>query len=803
MMAVQPLVGVRVVDLSSGIAGGYCTKLLADAGADVIKLEPPAGDPLRRHALGAELGEDEDGALFQFLSCGKRSVVVEPGDEARAEQVVASADAVVWSPGTPLAEDPAFNPQALLKVASQAPIVAITPFGLEGPWAGRAATEFTLQAWGGGMWFRGEPEHAPLQVGAAIGDWAAGTFAAVALLLARHRAQQTGVGELVDLSILETIAITHTSMFPITFRSVAGHPRFPQRELMIPGIEPTRDGFVGFMVVTGQNWLDFCVAIGRFDWMDDSSLALLEGRVSRAAELRRGIQEFTLARTTQEVVEHVSLFRVPVAAVTNGASITTFDHFNDQKWYVPNPRGGFLQPAQPYRLPAEALSDPLPPPRLGEHNAEVTRSKPVPRGSRNGEAVPLPLAGLRIADFTLFWAGPIVGSILAAMGAEVIHVESPRRPDSMRFQSARSPDEDQWWEWGPMFMATNTNKKGIAVDLQTDEGRAVALALVRECDVVLENFSPRVMNALGLDDETLTEARPDVILVHMPAFGLNGPWKDRTAYAVSMECVAGMAWVTGRADGEPVVPGGPCDPLAGLHATIATLLALEHRSQTGEGMVVEAPMVGGALNVGAEAVVEYSAYGHVMNRAGNRGPSATPQNLYKTADVDGDGRQDSWVAIAVATDEQWQRLKEALGHPTWSSDSALDTFEGRRARQDDVDAELAEWCSTRPTSEILGLLWPAGVPVAEVVPTHAIDDVDQMQARQYFETGEHPTVGRVVYQAFPARFSGGPSRFHRSPSPTLGRDNDLVLRDLLGMSAEEIDALREKKIIGEAMVSPS
>lgn len=801
MAPARPLDGLTVVDLSYGIAGGYCTKLLVDGGARVVKLEPPDGDPLRRWAIGATVPPDEDGALFQFLACGKESVVVDgEAGIGHALELVRAADAIVWSPGTVLTQHPELGPAALRGLAPHVPVVTITPFGLDGPWADRPWTEFTLQAWGGGIWHRGEPDRAPVQVGGRIGEWGAGAIAAVGALTALGVAEQTGDGQLVDVSILESIALTHTGMYPVTYQSVAGRPFQPYRRLNLPGIEPTKDGYVGFMVVTGQQWQDFCVLIGRSEWMADPQLAVMTGRAEREHEVRAAIREYTTAHTTAEVVELASMLRVPVAPIGDGTTVTAFDHFVERKAYLKNPRSGFLQPSPAMRLPAgEAPLDPAPPPRLGEHTHTVVIA-PRPRRSPTVAGPPrLPLDGVRVADFTMFWAGPIVGSILAALGAEVIHIESPTRPDGMRFMSARAPGDEQWWEWAPLFMAGNTNKRGVAIDLQQPRGRELALQLVGRCDVVLENFSPRVMDNLGLGYDAVRAVRPDVVMVRMSAFGLDGPWRDRTGYAQTQEQVSGMASITGWPDREPMIPNGPCDPLAGVHATVAVLLALAHRRRTGAGMLVDVPMVGGALNAASEVAIEYSAYGQVLERMGNRGPAAVPQNLYRTADTDEHGRADCWVAIAVADDAQWRGLRRALGEPAWAGDRRFDTADGRRAAHDELDQRLGEWCATRSTDDVVTALWSADVPVGRVVPAHEIDRVEQLVERGYFEELDHPLAGRARYQGFPARFSAGPDRLHRAPSPTLGGDNDAVLVELLGIGDDERAALRAAGVIGESL----
>jgi crotonobetainyl-CoA:carnitine CoA-transferase CaiB-like acyl-CoA transferase len=234
-----------------------------------------------------------------------------------------------------------------------------------------------------------------------------------------------------------------------------------------------------------------------------------------------------------------------------------------------------------------------------------------------------------------------------------------------------------------------------------------------------------------------------------------------------MEQASGMAWLTGFPEGPPHVPNGVCDPLAGTHATAALLLALEHRRRTGEGMMVEVAMIGGALNVAAEQVIEYTAYGYLMDRQGNRGVGA-PQNLYLTDDVSPGGLRDTWVAISVDDDAQWEALRGALGDPGWSTDPKLAHAEGRRAAHDEVHQYLAEWCAARPAAEVIATLWPAGVPVGKVVAPGDSDHVEQHVARGYFERVVHPLTGENLHPGYPARSSAGPRRFHRRPAPMLG-----------------------------------
>ena len=804
-----PLEGLRVVDLSEGVAGGYCTKALADGGAEVVKVEPPEGDSLRRWAIGARLEPDVDGPLFEFLACSKRSVVAEPDAAADRDLVTAlvqNANIIVWTRGSRLAERPEFAPHELLRVAPHAIVVAITPFGLVGPWADAPASDLTLQAWAGSVFSRGSPDRPPAQIGGRPAEWLGGLFAAVGALTSWQRTVQTGGGELLDVSILESMVLTG-QMYGATKQSTIppgakrGPEREPGRSVMIPSIEHASDDWVGFMVATATMWESFCVMVEHPEWIEDQRLYAYAGRALRRPELEGAIREWVGRHTAAEVLEMADLLRVPAAPMGNGERVTGLDHFVERNFYLKHPRSGLLQPDVSYTLGGTAgRRYPTASPALGAHSLveEVRHGERQAVGTAATSPARLPLEGVRVADFTAFWAGPIVGHFLAMMGADVIHVESVKRPDGIRGHTVVSTSDEAWWEWTPQFHGPNTNKRDITLDMATDEGRSLARRLIAQSDVMLENYAPRVMDQWGLGWEAVRELRSDLIFVRMPAFGLSGPWRNRTGYAQNMEQVSGMAWMTGFPEGPPHVPNGICDPLAGTHATLALLLALEHRRKTGEGMMVEVPMVGGAVNVAAEQVLEYQAFGHLMQREGNRGPSAAPQNVYRCADVEGDGMPDDWVAIAVETDEQWRGLCRTVGRV--DVPSQWETFDGRRAAHDAIDAWVGAWCRELPGDVIVERLWPAGVPVARVLAPAQVQHVPQLKARQFLEVVTHPVAGDQIHYGYPVRFGAGPERFHRRPPPTLGQHNYEVLVDLLGVEPADYERLLAADVIGTRLL---
>jgi crotonobetainyl-CoA:carnitine CoA-transferase CaiB-like acyl-CoA transferase len=795
-MDVAPLTGYLVVDLSVGIAGAYCTKLLADGGAEVIKVEPPEGDPLRRwSASGAEIGPGEDGALFSFLACSKHSVVADPETDVDfVSGLLARADAVVWSRGAAVAEHDSFTPSAIHRAHPHLTITSITPFGLEGPWCDRPATEFTLQAWSGGIvgLGRGSADRAPVFVGGQVGEYVAGAYASAAILASRLR----GAGELIDLSMLEA-QILGLTYYPVSYFEMLGRPWRDARRLTVPGIARARDGLVDLGCGTAQQWFDLCAMTGHQDWIDeDSPLSITEQANEKADELYAWVE----SQSVDEIRELATAFRIPNAPVANGANIHSLDHFQARGSFVTNPRDGFRQPGHPYRMQPARLREPGPAPRLGEHT-EHYRRKGIPGrqvvrfAAGDPISAKLPFSGLRVLDMTTFWAGPSCTHLLAMLGADVVHVESTRRPDGTRLIAGIPITEDKWWEKSPIFSGLNTNKRGVTLDLQSAAGRELLDRFVETADVIVENFTPRVLDQIGLDFAAVQAVRPDAIMLRMPGFGLDGPWRDNPAFAYVIEAAAGISWLTGYPDRNPYEPYSVGDPNAGIHALNALLLALEHRRRTGEGSMVEAAMVDAAINVAAEQVIEYSAYGVLLQRAGNRGPTAAPQNLYRTNEIDEFGRPDCWVAVAVATDDHWAGLCDAVGRPDWAMDPALSTADGRRGHHDTIDEHLATWCEVRTGDEIVQSLWDAGVPVAKVMQPHRQTELPQLMFRGFFEDVDHPVNARTPHSTLPFKLSRGPQRVHVQPAPLLGEHNHELLSEL-GLTAAEIAALEAEGVIG-------
>ncbi|HZQ33119.1 MAG TPA: CoA transferase, partial [Mycobacterium sp.] len=697
-----------------------------------------------------------------------------------SDDLLAAADIVVVTSGRSAAVRSGIDPQRMLAANPQAVVVTISDFGWTGPWAERAATEFTLQAWSGLTGFRGDPDGPPISVGGDLGEYMGGAFAAFGALAVRRRVRAGGPGEHLDLSMLEAITLMQSSEWLHTQLLKVGPIK---RSTEVPSIERAKDGYVGMTMITGQQWLDFAAMVECPEFTEIPELRFQLGRWEYRDWIRERIGPWLRERTVAEVVELGQLFRLPIAALGNGSTIPHMDHLRDRRVFVPNP-AGFHQPRPPWLMSLAASAPIRKAPKLGESDSEIRwqRREPVTTGERR-----LPLEGLRIVDLTAFWAGPSATHLLAAFGADVIKVESIQRPDGIRYSGGLRTDIDDWWEYGWVFHAMNTNKRSITLDLQSAEGIRHFKTLVAQADAVIENFSPRVLDQFGLGDDTLLNVNPRLVVVRMPAFGLDGPWRDRVGFAPTMEQIAGLAWVTGMPDGPPIPPRGACDPLAGVHAAFVLLAALEFVDDTGEGQLVEMPMIETVLNVTASQTIEFAVFGQIAERRGNRGHPDVTQNIYRCA---GD---DDWVALTVRTDEEWRALVRLMGGPSWAD--GLSAVAQRREKADDIDRHLAEWFESQ-TLDVVERLADAKIPAAEVPSPSLVVDNPQLRHRGFLERLDHPRTGAGWYPCPPFARLVGMSNWLSRPPPTLGQHTTEVLGALCGLTDDDFEKLAAADVIG-------
>jgi crotonobetainyl-CoA:carnitine CoA-transferase CaiB-like acyl-CoA transferase len=413
----------------------------------------------------------------------------------------------------------------------------------------------------------------------------------------------------------------------------------------------------------------------------------------------------------------------------------------------------------------------------------------------------LPLEGLRIVDLSMWFAGPMASRLLADMGAEVVKIESLRHIDPWRGPAVITPEmaarlpegtvTERPYNRSAGFNLQNRNKLGITLDLSMAEGKEVFKKLVRISDVVLENYSPRVMSSLGLGYPVLKGIKPDIIMMSLPALGRTGPDKDWVAFGQTIDCLSGMAYLTGYPGEEPMLQSGLSygDPLSGMNAAFAILAALHYRRRTGCGLHVDLSQVEGLIAFNADSILDYTMNGRVRERQGNRHPWAAPHGCYRCRG------EDSWAVIAIESDADWQKFCQAIGQPPWAEDERFSDVVGRWHHQDELDRLVEAWTVQHDHYEVMRILQGAGVAAGPVLDARELIEEPHLNARGAFEEVTHPEVGRHPYVGMYAKFSRTPGHI-RSPAPRLGEHNRLVLGDMLGLSSEEIARLEELGVVG-------
>jgi crotonobetainyl-CoA:carnitine CoA-transferase CaiB-like acyl-CoA transferase len=742
-----PLAGLHVVEIATEISGPYAAKLLVDLGADVVKIEPPGGDPLRRWGpFPDDVVDPQRCGLFEYLNAGKRFAAL-----SDARDLIARADMLIenFPPGT--LDSWGFDRKSLREFNPNLLALRISHFGQSGPWRDRRASSLTLQAASGWISTR-DPDRPPVQVGARIAEYVAGAYGALGALTAARLVGRRGDVAEVDVSELESLL--STLPYPMLMAQKMHSLGLPANARGAPmlGVVRAADGWVGINCLTGQHWLDVCAMLGLPEFAEQQIAIMLGG--PERAEFYARAEPLLAEQSVAEIVDLCQALRIPAAPVNDGATVLDCPPYAEREFFVEGGGQGwsFRKPGSPFRFTTSGSSTP----QAGD----------AP-GSRAAE---LPFAGLKVLDLSTFWAGAYLTCYLGAFGADIVKVESVQRPDGFRYSGAFPFEGDDWYERSGLWQATNLNKRDLTLDLTSRRGLEIARRLAAQADVVVENFSPRVVEQFGLDYESLVALKPDVILVRMPGFGLHGPWRDYVGWALNFEQTAGMSAATGYADGPPCNPQGPADPVVGVHAGVALLAALEHRRRTGEGRLIEVAQIEVAACVTAEPVIEYSMNGVVRARAGNRQRGCL-QGVFPTAE---DG---AWVALSLPDNQ-------LVDH---------DVF----------DELVAGWTRTQQPAAIVKILRDQGIPAERVITSEQMYDPEfigaQLDARGYYEEFEHPITGSHRYPGWPLRITPGPDRHHRAVSPTLGQHNGEILRGL-GLSDDEVAALRDQRVIGERVL---
>ena len=397
-----------------------------------------------------------------------------------------------------------------------------------------------------------------------------------------------------------------------------------------------------------------------------------------------------------------------------------------------------------------------------------------------------PLQDFRVIDFSWVWAGPLLGEILADMGAEVIKVETNKRLDSARLTPGRSTEGP---ETDFIFHSINRNKLGVTIDMTTDKGFELIKELIKISDVALDNFSPKGLKKLGLDYELLSEINPKLVMVSLPAAGQYGPLSDIVTYAPSLGALCGYSSMVGYPGERVLGEQTPyLDVTSSIHGAFALLAALYSRERTGKGQRIDIAQIEVGASVIGEAFMEYFMNNRVLGTQGNRIRNMAPHNNYPCQGDSG------WISIAIKTDEEWQSFCEATGNPQWADDERFKDVASRLEYQDELDQLVASWTKEHIDYEIMELLQKACVAAIPCLDLTERFSNPHLESRDVHLHVEHPATGMDIIAGIGFKFSDTPCEVLR-PAPMLGQDNEYVIGKLLGKSKEEIAQLVEEKVL--------
>ncbi|MFD7056576.1 CoA transferase [Streptomyces mirabilis] len=752
---------ITVVEAGSRVSTMYCGRLLADAGAHVVRFEPRTDD---------EPGEPGNAAYLRHLHEGKEVTKVEVG-ELRDGTAVRTLPELSPGPAVVICDDdlPEFRAliDALRRANPQLIVVTMSDYGLDGPLAGSPATEFTLQAEAGITVLHARGGRAPVATTVELGELTAGACAAVGAVTALL-SSEAGQSPAIDVDVSRFEALLGLLQFPWLFSQLDPHIAYPIPQSAAPGVERAKDGWVCVVAITDPQWKSFKAMAGVPE-LDDPRYAMYEDRLRHGVEITPLVRRFTERHTVAELTEFGVLHRVPVVPLTSPDTVADLPPYAERGTFVRHPEAGFLRPAPPFRI---------------THTSEGTAAPAT------AEADPAqPLKGLRVVEFGTFQAGPLATAYLAGLGAEVIKVETVNRPDAVRF-TGNPMTVNRMWERSAAYLGPNTGKRDITLDLSDPSGLDLVKRLITTADVVLENYTPHVLDNRGLDFDGLRGLNPDLIVLRMPAWGLTGSWRDRPGFTLTAEAAAGVTEMAGYADGEPALTGFVIDPFAAHLASFVLLAAIRRRRVTGQAVCAELALGDVATQLTARPVVEASATGERRTRTGNDSPHAAPQGMYLCAD-------DEWIAISVTTDEQWSALCGVLGITEWASDPKLGTLDGRRENHERLDHGLAQACSRTPADKTVEDLRSAGVPAAVMAIGSDVVDHPQLVHRERVFTVHHPVAGTVRQLAPAMRFSPTPRPPAPRHAPLFGQDNQAVLSEL-GCTEVEMREFVEKGLVGDS-----
>jgi crotonobetainyl-CoA:carnitine CoA-transferase CaiB-like acyl-CoA transferase len=837
--ATLALEGLKVVELPCFdpmpfFAAAMTGKLLADFGAEVIKIEPPGIGAAERR-WGPFRGEErnaETNGLHLYLNTNKLGVTVDLGDfagRAHLYKLLADAD-ILLNPNLPaLNERLELDWRTLTGRFPRLTVISTTFFGAESAYRDRrggdlVATQMSVVGYGTPMQQVTDPvTQPPLRLAGRQADYVTGyTAAAAALCALLARKDDRAVGMHVDVS--QWLAMAQMCRPEIGIYSHEA-PEAPYRKRLrirkktsIQYMFPCKDGWVSFALATNRHWRGTKRMMGNPEWAESEMFNTFEGRLGNSDALEALLTEWLSHFTREEVFKLAQAEHVPSFPVNSPAEVANNAQYAERHYFIdcPHPAAGRVRmPGAPIHFSRTPWRLRRPAPCLGEHNAEILgqrlglrpaeieqiarktatlvedcagnmHSLPLEGGGPGKGLAKLPFEGIRITDFGWIYALPYATAWLAALGADVIKIESSTRPDLVRFLSGT--DGVTSINRSGIFNAINFSKRSINLNLSHPKAREIAIRLVGKSDVVTENFTARTMRNLGLAYDDLHRIRPDLIMLSGTSLGQTGPYADTVGWGPTNQAFAGTSHLTGYSDGFPCAGGGTWPDFAvGVAMVFALTAALYHRSRTGQGQYIDVSMCEVVTSMMPEALLDYFMNGVERGPIGNRDPEMAPHGVFPAKGTD------RWLEIAVPNDTEFGILCEALGVPGMARDPRYASSAARLVNVSQLEREIAELTRQFERDELASMLVERKLCAGPVY--NAFDLVNDSAFAQsgimvnlhHKECGERPTP------TLPVRFSQLDPRY--KAAPLAGEHTDEILRELLDMSDGEIDELRQEKAL--------
>ena len=780
MNATPPaLSGLKVLEIAGGAAAAYCGRLLCDAGAEVSVIA--LNDAARLAGLVRQApGDEADRRYADYLHAGKHLLAC-PGTPSELLALCAQADLVL------VGEASGFEAShAQPRIAS----IALSWFGRQaGPYREWTGSDLVVQALSGMPQMAGRVEGPPTFFGDRQSTVVAGVTAYIAACAALLAPASTSPRRF-DLSILEAnIVLSEMHMHFFERDAIpmqrCGINRFSPNSPV--GVYPCRDGWVGITITTPDQWRSLCKALELREQAADEGLVTRELRFSRQDEVEAALHRALAAKTAEQWAELGRLHKVPIVVVPDAQGILDHPIFAARGSLAQMTlNGSTVQvPRTPFGLHRTPVRTQLDEPT----NATARWTSAAAAAGAHDAA---PLSGVTVIDFAMGWAGPLASRLLGDLGATVLKIEAARYPDWWRGVNW-TPEyiRDKAYENAKTFLAMNRGKRGVSVDLTTPEGRELALTLVAQADMVVENQASGVLAKLGLGYDDAVRVNPEIVMVSMSAFGTGNAWSDTRAYGSTLEQGAGVPSFMGF-EGDPPTMAHLAygDPVGGLFGCAAGLTALVGKRRTGRGQYANVSMIEAMLQFTAPALLAHQTGGAGVKRRGNRHAGLVPHGIYAAAGTD------QWLALSVQDAGAFAALGRMIGQPQWQ-ESIWQSMATRRAHEDEIDAAIAAWAAQHEPREAAARLQAVGVAAAPLLHAQELFD------NAHFAAGD-------VYIDLQREFSGpqrqigvsilqdGKRLGARSPAPLLGEHSREVLRDHAGVSDERFAQLLATGVVSFA-----